>query len=955
MRKKKGLFIFVISTLLLISAIFLPGLGRIHAQGDSIAACSVDRGLDIVFVMDSSGSMMKNDLTNVRIQAAKRIMSDLHEYDRAAVIQFNENASNLQSLTNNRYAVNAALDQVVASGGTDMSAGLKEAIHEFSVNGGNNHQIMIILTDGFSINNTESLRLAEEARSRNIRTYTIGLGESSSLPIPFLTNIANKTGGQYFQAVNAVQLTSIFDRIRQIVDELRDPKVPSNWVLTKDLHVTGDLVLQENMKLDANGYNVTVDGDLVLLSCSELRSVSGIVQATNIEQSPGSIINLNNSQLETAHMYKQNGFLRVNGGYEGKEDPEIRIRGPFEQGPSGHLVLGGNVLLANENIVQEGRIEVGKGLIHAKEDVEQKGSFDLQQGILQVDGNLTLAGGPLIDEEFKTNRSLNVNGGVVLVGSENQLKQSTKRGNITQKSGQLYVNHGTVEVFGNYTIKDGWLTMIKGSMDTIVSDYQKGDGDYVHVYRDFSMESPRNHASRPYKYLGKNMDDQGHLTDGVLRVDGKFKQIGDVQFHSQYSDRSQDYKQNFSKTNFNAAGRHKVLLTGKTPISVQGSEFVFNILEVEGRIVDYLPWGNTLKWNRLIERDVSANADLKSLSINDIPVHNFSASTLTYYNHVIQASSIQGPLREIKVDARADDHLNAKVTYMGNYLSDDGTAQIKVLVTAKDGKTTKLYTINVSAGGVSPDTVSSLELNRESLVFMRAGNSFTPERETIGYRVLPTTATNQQVTWSTLNPSVAVVTNGIVIPVDVGTTTIIAKTVEGNFVKTVNVEVRSDHQVVQGVRTLADFVENTDRYNQIMSLYDASQIGIVVPGRYVQGVTFLTSGNMMNGRITTDSTVSRVVAKVNGISLPATSLGIGSNAFLMSRGGIQTGDYVEVIVYNSTGDELESIQTTYPLNYSPQNNIPHGFYSIKRLLDNPSLFDDILDTFAPEQLRFEAH
>jgi len=156
--------------------------------------------------------------------------------------------------------------------------------------------------------------------------------------------------------------------------------------------------------------------------------------------------------------------------------------------------------------------------------------------------------------------------------------------------------------------------------------------------------------------------------------------------------------------------------------------------------------------------------------------------------------------------------------------------------------------------------------------------------------------------------------------------------------------------LLEGVKTFAHFVEDTNRYNQIMALYDPSKLGIVVPGQYIKSLTFKPTSYLVSGTIKTDSSVNRVEVSVNGQQLSAPNT--GTNEFLFSRAGMRIGDYIEIIAYNRAGDELERVGTAYPVNYSQQAFPPFGFYSIKYLMNNPTIFNQILDVYRLEELRF---
>jgi len=952
----------IIGPLLLILSIFLtqPSESATAAYDFTNLGCVNEQGRDIIFVIQDTPDMQKHDSEKSRVTEVLKVMDLAERDDRFGLIGFNTKITKELSLTTNTLETKRVLNTFGSSiedvEGYDLSVGLYKAVDELSKKSTSNDKIIVVLTVGTSINNELSLEIAEQAYEEDIKIQTISFGDPLSVDSGTLKQIAENTGGNYNHSPNAAYLSNLLSKLDEQVLNFTGREVGSDWTLTQDVHEKSGLLLKENVKVDLNGYDLKIDGDLILLSCSELRAVSGDITAKNIEQKSRSTIRLNNSQLNVTNQFRQDGVVSVNGDYRGVLYPEVKVN-QYNQRIHGYLDVSGQTIEITSNFTQEGRVDLEKGKLSVRGNLLQKGYFNIQQGLLKIDGNLAINGGPLVDEAFTKNKSLNVGGGVVEVGLDDGIGST---GNVQQLSGQLYVNHGTVEIFGDYSITDGWLTMVNGSMDTTVSDYKKGDGDYVHVHGNFSTESKRNHSQRDYTLLSKLMNDQGHLTDGVLEVEGNFSQIGDRQYHNLYSDKSQNYKQDYSRYNFSAAGRHKVLMTGKGTINIKGSGFQFNILEVKGRIGDYMQSG-PVKWNSLIERSVAANSKLASLIINDKAVTGFNPDVMTYNGIVVASDSSNSGIHTLKIVARAEDHRNAKVEVLNNVVNSDGTAVVKVLVTAHD-LTSSVYTVNLSIGSGSGGKVTSIELDREELLFSIDGAGFKPKSATIGHTVFPKNAINQQVNWTSTNSAVATVNpNGIVTPNNVGETTIIAKTADGEFMDAVAVKVLTQSDLLEGIKTLADLVSDNDRYNNITSgLYDMKKLGIVVPGGYIRSVQFSQSGNLVVGRIHTDITatplVERVEVRVNGQQLGSSSV-VNNEEFLFTRTitGIDISDYIEVIAYDSVGNELERVSSSYPVNFVAGTPIASGFYSLQSLLNDPITFGVILDHYSPEQLRFVAN
>jgi hypothetical protein len=171
--------------------------------------------IDLMFVIDSSGSMSWNDSNNYRLTAAKSFVDALIQGDRAGVVDFDYYGSLYQSLTSDFSAVKSQIDRIDASGGTNIGAGVRLANRELINNSSDERvKIEIVLTDG---EGSYSPYLTTEAKQNNITIYTIGLG--SSIDDTLLRNIATETGGQYYSVSSAEQLPEVFSRISDVVVE----------------------------------------------------------------------------------------------------------------------------------------------------------------------------------------------------------------------------------------------------------------------------------------------------------------------------------------------------------------------------------------------------------------------------------------------------------------------------------------------------------------------------------------------------------------------------------------------------------------------------------------------------------------------------------------------------------------------------------------------------------------
>lgn len=196
--------------------------------------------LDVAFVLDSSGSMSSNDPQGFRRTASKNFVDAMLTDDRGAVIDFDDSARLLQSLTSSKTALKTAIDRIDANGGTNIGAGVSTGLAELTRSTDTTRgRVMILLTDGQGSYNPT---LTAQAGAAGVTVYTIGLG--NSVDESLLRTIARETGGTYNQVDEASDLPQVF---RDIQDDQGDDGTDT------DGDGLTDCVEQQGMP-DAAGY-----------------------------------------------------------------------------------------------------------------------------------------------------------------------------------------------------------------------------------------------------------------------------------------------------------------------------------------------------------------------------------------------------------------------------------------------------------------------------------------------------------------------------------------------------------------------------------------------------------------------------------------------------------------------------------------------------------------------------
>ena len=156
------------------------------------------RGLDIVIAIDTSKSMLAQDVKPNRLERSKLAVKDLVKKlqgDRIGLIAFAGNAFLQCPLTVDYNGFMLALDaldvNVIPRGGTSIARAMQEAIRSFE-GGVKKYKVLVLITDGESHEGDVS-SLIEQAKKEGIKVFCIGIGTKEGELIPIVDESGKMT------------------------------------------------------------------------------------------------------------------------------------------------------------------------------------------------------------------------------------------------------------------------------------------------------------------------------------------------------------------------------------------------------------------------------------------------------------------------------------------------------------------------------------------------------------------------------------------------------------------------------------------------------------------------------------------------------------------------------------------------------------------------------------------
>jgi pSer/pThr/pTyr-binding forkhead associated (FHA) protein/Mg-chelatase subunit ChlD len=364
-------------------------------------AVQEDPEIDIMLVLDNSGSMKQNDPEFLTREVVTNFLNGLGKEARLGMVIFGREAVLAESLVEVaapevRAKFLKSLDKVDYKGQfTNSPAAIERAIYELKTHGRKDAQKNIIfLTDGIvdtgdknqDLEKEKWLKedLARESKKAGIRI--VGIAFTDDADFLLIQTLAIKTDGEYFRAYKAADIQGVFEKINQVITK------PPEKVDVSGLQEKADTPMPLSTPKQGVPIPLLIAGIIVIIGVVILFVVlkgrsKGHIQAAS-GGGPAGLSGQNDPPMPRAELLDVNSVISKEALVLGKKEirigrePHNDIQIPMDTVSSDHAV-----------------IEYKNGRFYLK-DTRSSNGTSLNNKRIETDKNFTLKNGDLIKFDF---------------------------------------------------------------------------------------------------------------------------------------------------------------------------------------------------------------------------------------------------------------------------------------------------------------------------------------------------------------------------------------------------------------------------------------------------------------------------------------------------------------------------------------------------------------------------
>ena len=186
----KGVFKFILQLL----AVLAIGIALVNPKAGTKLETIKREGVDIIFAVDVSKSMLAEDIAPNRMEKAKRLVSEIINElasDRIGIIAYAAQAYPQLPITTDFGAAKMFLQgmntDMLSSQGTAISDAIELATTYYNDEAQTN-RVLFIVSDGEDHSDTGATNAVYKATEAGIKIFTLGVGTEKGGPIPIKKN-----------------------------------------------------------------------------------------------------------------------------------------------------------------------------------------------------------------------------------------------------------------------------------------------------------------------------------------------------------------------------------------------------------------------------------------------------------------------------------------------------------------------------------------------------------------------------------------------------------------------------------------------------------------------------------------------------------------------------------------------------------------------------------------------
>lgn len=413
MVKTKSKYTLAVILVYVIQIFFMP-FSKVYAS-------EATSNMDVVFVLDSSGSMKESDPEEIRTEAIKMFL-DMGQVqgNKVGLVAYSDNIVREHNLDTANGTEDKDRIKTMASGiplgqKTDTGYGLLEGAKLLdSGHDKTHHPLIILLSDGKNDpqrSTEESLKDLNDAistcKSKGYPVYTIGLNYDGTVDKNQLSDIASLTKGRSYITNTAADLPGILTDIYadnsklKIQDggaitgngDFQDLKVniPNSNVLEANISMLSDKPIEVKL-LDPSGKEIGIPSSNAVFTTSKKYSMLKIIKPLE-GQWTVRVKGVSGSNIKVSYIF--NYDLQIEGNFtpkNPKNGDKINIEAYFSSNGQRtsdkelYNNMKAKLLVKNlkDNSTKEVALSAGEGAFKGEYEIPKDGKYEIK---VRVDGN----------------------------------------------------------------------------------------------------------------------------------------------------------------------------------------------------------------------------------------------------------------------------------------------------------------------------------------------------------------------------------------------------------------------------------------------------------------------------------------------------------------------------------------------------------------------------------------